>query len=147
MIEVQFQLRHHNRLMFPRKHIVVAEDDIFHQVELLTHLSNMFDRQGLVRISIVAGGAAVAAIIKTEPVDLLILDFDMPYGNSADLIAWMKANEVKIPVITASGWEPNLAVMKTLLEEAQIEHKIFSKQQVIIGDADDWIRELMAMTK
>jgi len=138
-----FNIRHHNRLEFPDKHIVVAEDDLIHQVELMTHLSHMFDRQGKVRVSLLAGGIAVAAVLQVEPVDLIILDFDMPYGNAADLIDWMVSNDAKTPIITASGWEPNLAVMQDILGKTDIPHWIYSKSQVITGEADKHIHRLL----
>ena len=115
---------------------MVAEDDLVHQVELLTHLTHRFDRQGKVRVSVVAGAVSVAAILQTEPVDLIILDFDMPFGNAADLIAWMVAEKRTTPIITASGWEPNLAVMESLLSVTDIPYRIASKQDVTLGAAD-----------
>lgn len=140
---MNFQLRHHNRKEFPTKHIVIAEDDIIHQAELMVHFSHMFDRQGKVRISLVCGAAAVASIINTEPVDLLVLDFDMPFGNSPDLIQWMVENDKKIPVITATGWAPNLPVFEQILKDASMPYHLFDKFQVIKGDADKVIHDII----
>jgi DNA-binding NarL/FixJ family response regulator len=86
---------------------------------------------------------AAAAIMQTHQVDLLILDFDMPLGNAADLIAWMVENDRQIPIVTASGWEPNLAVMDSILVKTNIPYRIFSKQQVIVGEADEYIRSFL----
>lgn len=138
---MNFQLRHHNRAEFPDKHVLIAEDDILHQAEFMVHMSHLFERQGKVRVSLVSGAAAVASIINTEPVDVLILDFDMPYGNSADLIPWLVLNGKKIPIVTASGWPPNNEIFKALLESTDIPFRIHSKQEVIAGAADGWIKE------
>jgi CheY-like chemotaxis protein len=132
---MQFQYRHLNRLKYPTHHILVCEDDLTNQYAMVQKLLSMFEPQGTVQISVVPGGLAAAAIIHFCKVDLILLDHDMPEGNGADLLGWMKEENKKIPVITFSGILENNIIMMGLGATHQ-----FMKGDVLTGAADELIK-------
>ena len=82
-----------------------------------------------------------AAIIGSCSVDVILLDHDMPQGNGADLLNWMKKTGRSIPVITFSGIPQNNQIMGTL----GATYAYFQKEDVIGGKADDLIRGLVKL--
>lgn len=135
-----FQDRHWNRQKFPSKHVLVCEDDTSCQSRMAKHFSETFEPQGTVQFSFVPGGRAAAGVILWTPIDLVILDHDMPNGNGADLIHWMKAHKYGMPVITFSGIPQNNATMMNL----GASHR-FHKEEVIAGKADPLIRQILGL--
>ncbi len=137
---MQFQFRHWNRRTYPTKHVVVCEDDLSNQAAIMAKLSTMFDREGHVQVSLVCGGLGAAGIMAWSKVDLVILDHDMPEGNGADLLDWMKKQgRSEVPVITFSGIPENNVRMSGLGA-----HHQFSKRQVLEGEADALIMQYLA---
>jgi hypothetical protein len=64
----------------------------------------------------------------------------MPHGNGADLLAWMKANNNKTPVITFSGIPyNNISMMQNGADH------LFGKGDVINGDADELIKKILEL--
>lgn len=137
---MSFTSRHHNRLVFPYKHLLIVEDIINNQKRVLDHFHSVFDSDGAVQISIVAGAKAAAAIIEQCSIDLIILDHDLPEGNGTDLLNWMREKSIKIPVITFSGIPHNNSHMSTL--GATYE---FHKEEVINGMADNLIKQILTL--
>jgi CheY-like chemotaxis protein len=137
---MQFQFRHHNRIGYPQRHILVCEDNLNCQRDILEHFLKIFDPQGIVQFSVVPGGVAAASIISSVKVDVILLDHDMPEGNGADLLAWLKEKGLTIPVITFSGIPQNNAHMMTL----GATH-MFNKGDVINGAADAIIKGILEL--
>lgn len=139
-----FGVRHINRMIFPRKKIIVCEDDLMHQMEIAEHLLKLFGRQSHVEVTFTSSGAAAASIINTlQHVSLIILDHDMPYGNGSDLITWLYTEHKHIPVITFSGIPENNAHMKKLMDNFKMQNYQFNKDDVIHGNADKIILEII----
>lgn len=126
------------RATFPTKHVLICEDSLNCQSRVLEHLSDIFQPQGTVQFSVVPGTAAAAAIIASVNIDLIILDFDMPEGNGADLMNWLKFNNKKIPIITFSGGHHNNDNMMAMGADYK-----FHKEEVINGQADDLIKSIL----
>jgi CheY-like chemotaxis protein len=127
-------------MTYPQKHVLVCEDDLTQQKRIAEHFSSVFDTQGIVQFSFVPGAVAAASIISSCKIDLVILDHDMPEGNGADLIAWMKENKKDIPIITFSGIAQNNANMMA----AGATH-LAGKEEVIRGQVDDLIKTILGL--
>lgn len=139
-----FQLRHHNRRHFPKRHVIVVEDDIENQLRFAAWASARFDGQGEVQFDFVCSAVAVAAILKNLKPNLIILDHDLPMGNGSDLLTWMGKEGIKdIPVITASGIPNNNKHMASLAEQQGIECYLYEKIQVYLGEADQKIASIL----
>jgi CheY-like chemotaxis protein len=135
-----FQFRHHNRLKYPQKHILICEDDLTQQKRILEHFLVLFEPQGDVQISVVPGALMAAGIISSTKVDLILLDHDMPQGNGSDLLIWLTQQGRSIPVITFSGIPQNNAHMGTLGASCSS----FGKEDVITGKADTLIQGIVS---
>jgi CheY-like chemotaxis protein len=133
-----FHFQHHNRLQFPNKHILIAEDNLSNQKRFVNHFAEVFDPEGDVQISFVPGALMAAGIIHEYKVDLIILDHDMPTGTGTDLLNWMKQYNITIPVITASGIPQNNAWM---MSQGATFH--FQKEEIISGTADKLINDIL----
>jgi DNA-binding NtrC family response regulator len=127
-------------MVYPQKHLMIVEDIISNQRRVLDHFAQIFDSDGLVQISLVPGAIAAASIIKSCKIDVIILDHDLPEGNGSDLLTWMKAENIKIPVITFSGIPYNNTHMGNL----GAEH-IYGKEDVISGNTDVLIKSLLGV--
>src|SRR6185369_4502143 len=140
----EFKFRHHNRLKFPTKKIWILEDDLDAQANFVAWARARFEPKGQVQFDFMASGIAAAAALLHLTPDVLILDHDLPYGNGSDLLGWMKENgKTNIPIITASGWAPNLDHMMRLSQEYGIEMHRFMKYEVYHGKADALILEIL----
>ncbi len=135
-----FQDRHHNRHKFPTKHVLICEDFLDMQCEIMKHFASRFESQGIVQFSLVAGARAAAGVILATPIDLILLDFDMPNGNGADLMGWLRSNGYGMPVLTFSGLKANNDELMRL----GAHHK-FSKDEVLLGKADLLICSLLGV--
>ena len=137
---MSFESRHWNRRQMPTKHVLVCEDDLANQALIASHFASVFDVQGEVEFSFVPGGMHAAGIIGWRKVDLVILDHDMPYGNGADLVKWMRANGHQQPILTFSGIAQNNDILMNL----GANHH-FGKNDVLDGKADALIKKLLGM--
>lgn len=143
-----FQFRHINRRHFPRKYVLVVEDDLENQVRFATWATARFEGQGDVQFDFVTSAISAALILHQLNPHLIILDHDLPYGNASDLLAWMANNGKKdIPIITASGIPHNNQHMVKVCEEYGLEVYHFQKPQVFFGDADHVVRQLLLKDK
>jgi DNA-binding response OmpR family regulator len=137
-----FRLRHHNRLKFPTRHVLVCEDVLANQAGIARHLCDVFEHEGEVVVSFVPGAAQAAAVMQAPPgVHLVILDRDMPHGNGDDLLEWFAASRVQVPVLTFSGIPGNNDALIGLGA-----HHRFEKQAVIDGAADALIKQILGVT-
>lgn len=108
----------------------------------MSRMSSMFDREGHVQVSLACGALGAASILRYSAVHLVILDHDMPEGNGEDLLDWMKKNgKSNTPVITFSGIHENNLKMSQL----GAQH-MFSKSQVLQGDADSLILQYLSVS-
>ena len=137
---MDFQYRHHNRMIYPQKHLLIVEDIIGNQKRVLDHFHSIFDSDGLVQISLVPGAIAAASLIQSCKIDVIILDHDLPEGNGSDLLNWMKKNNKNIPIITFSGIPYNNDHMINL----GAHHK-YGKEEVILGYTDDIIKKILGV--
>jgi CheY-like chemotaxis protein len=136
-----------NRLVHPDRHVVVCEDDLGHQTRMAAHLNNVFEPQGRVQFSFVLGALAAAAIMCSLPVDLVILDHDMPNGNGQTLIHWMASTgRQNVPVVTFSGLAHNNDHMMSFgRDSGMTSMHMFCKNDVVDGHADEVIRTLLGL--
>ena len=138
---MDFQFRHHNRLVYPQKHIMVVEDIIGNQKRIMDHFHQIFDSDGIVQVSIVPGAIHAASMIQSSKIDLIILDHDLPNGNGSDLLNWMKKHNHNIPIITFSGIPYNNQHMVNL----GATH-LFGKEDVINGKSDEIIKFVLGLS-
>lgn len=124
----------------PVRHVLVCEDDLDNQGRAVDHFRRTFEPQGEVVFSVVSGGAAAAGVIEFSDVHLVILDHDMPFGNGADLLRWMRSSGKAIPVVTFSGIPEN----NQRMVELGAAH-CFTKHSVLSGEADALIREILGV--
>ena len=129
-----------NRRRMPVKHIVVCEDVIQNQAGIAAHFERIFPHEGEVQTSLVCGGEAAAALLESVPVDLILLDHDMPYGSGPELLRWMAANGLRVPIVTFSGIPSN----NDALMRAGATHR-FEKGEVLRGGADGLIRGILGI--
>jgi len=129
-----------NRLRMPIRHVLVCEDVLRNQAEIASHFEDLFAHEGEVQVSFVCGAEAAAAILSSMPVDLILLDHDMPFGDGPELLKWMGTRGVSAPVITFSGIPEN----NDRLVRCGAKHR-FEKGDVIRGRADDLIKALLGL--
>lgn len=136
-----------NRLVHPDRHVVVCEDYLNQQVRMATRFCDTFDPQGRVQFSFVPGALSAAAIMHVQPVDLVLLDHDMPNGNGHDLIRWMASTgRQSVPVLTFSGIpENNSRMMSFGRDSGMTSMHMFGKNDVIDGHADEVIKALLGL--
>ncbi|HLY75973.1 MAG TPA: response regulator [Planctomycetota bacterium] len=131
-----------NRTRMPMKHVLVCEDVIRNQAQIAAHFETLFAHEGEVQASFVCGAEAAAAVLSSMEVDLILLDHDMPCGDGPELLKWMKSRRCEVPVITFSGIPAN----NDHLIRCGAEHR-FEKAEVIRGDADGLIKELLRISE
>lgn len=135
---IEIDSTHHNRIDMPTKHILVCDDVTLQQARLAAHLAEILPHEGFVQTSFVPGAIMASAIIEKTPIDLIILDHDMPYGSGPDLLKWLTERELNIPVITFSG----IPVNNDHLMNLGAAYK-FQKDEVINGFADEIIQRII----
>ncbi len=142
---IRFLKRHHNRLEMPDKHILIVEDDIDNQMLFAQWARSLFAPQGKVQIDFVCSGVSAACIMGQLPINLVILDHDLPIGNGSDLIKWMHHHKKKIPIITASGIPENNTMMVVGCNAIGMEVYEFWKPEVIDGKANDIVKKILGV--
>ena len=118
-------IQHINRIAFPDKWCLILEDDMDYQRKFIEEVQEVFGPQGKM-LCVCAPSALWAIKLFSESTSLLektsddmgmqfptfiILDHDMPYGNAQDFLEFYRLNNLKIPVLTASGIAQNNDVM------------------------------------
>lgn len=126
----------YNRLKFPKKHILICEDNLLQQKRIVEYLSSIFDPEGDVICSFVPSAIQAISILGTTQVDLIILDRDMPWGNGDYVVEFVKNK--KIPIITFSGLMDN---NKHLMRLGATYN--FNKESVINGQATQIIKGIL----
>ena len=87
-----------------QKRILVVDDDSMNLVRTKMILGKQYD------VVLAESGEAALNKLKTENIDLVLLDIEMPDMNGIETSERMKALPVKVPVIflTASGYEDDV---------------------------------------
>ena len=87
-----------------QKHILVVDDDSMNLVRTKMILGKQYD------VVLAESGEAALNKLKTENIDLVLLDIEMPDMNGIETFERMKELPVKVPVIflTASGYEDDV---------------------------------------
>lgn len=81
-----------------RGQILLVEDDPDLREELRSLLEN--DHY---RVACVTTVAEARQHLADNPVDLLLLEYRLPDGSGADLLDWIKASPISVPVVILSG--------------------------------------------
>ena len=88
-----------NRLIHRKvANILLAEDDA-----LVRSLSNQILERAGYQVTSVTDGLSAWQALNTGDFDLLITDNDMPNLTGVQLVAKLRINEVRLPIILASG--------------------------------------------
>lgn len=87
-----------------QKRILVVDDDSMNLVRTKMILGKQYD------VVLAESGEAALNKLKTENIDLVFLDIEMPDMNGIETFERMKELPVKVPVIflTASGYEDDV---------------------------------------
>lgn len=87
-----------------KKHILVVDDDSLNLARTKIILAKEYE------VILAESGIDALLKLKSEPVDLVLLDIDMPGMNGIETFERMKALDVNVPVIflTASGLEADV---------------------------------------
>jgi len=139
LYNANFTMAKVNRPIFPQKHILVVEDNLSCQFKIASHFNDIFEEEGHVIASFVSNAIAAAAIIVGKvPVDLILLDHDLQWGNGTELLIMIKELGIIIPVITFSGLPYNNKKMVEIGADYG-----YQKQDVIDGKADHIIKNIV----
>ncbi len=87
-----------------QKRILVVDDDSMNLVRTKMILGKQYD------VVLAESGEAALNKLKTENIDLVLLDIEMPDMNGIETFERMKGLPVRVPVIflTASGYEDDV---------------------------------------
>ena len=102
-------------------HVLVVDDE----PRICKMLTKMLHPMGY-RVSTAPGGAQALEIVKTETVDLILLDLLMPDMNGAETFKNIRKINEKIPVIIITGYPDS-----NLMAEAMAVSPIFILQKPI----------------
>lgn len=137
--KINFTMAQVNRPVFPKKHILVVEDNLLCQNDIAAHFNDIFEKEGQVIVSYVSNAITAAPILLGKvPIHLILLDHDLQWGNGSELLEMMQNMNIKIPVITFSGHPYNNEKMV----KAGADYG-YQKQEVINGDADHIIKRII----
>ena len=109
-----------------KKRILVVDDDGMNLSRTKIILGKDYD------VLLASSGMECLAVLKTEKVDMVLLDIDMPGMNGMETFERMKDYEANVPVIflTASGLEEDV-VTAIKLGAANYLKKPFRPQELI----------------
>jgi CheY-like chemotaxis protein len=94
------------------KTILLVEDD----AAIRTTLGFFLESLGLRYLS-AADGRQATKILETEPVDVLITDFQMPNMDGIELLQWCRARNMHLPVIFISANAHSVASEQIALQD------------------------------
>jgi len=80
-----------------RKHVLVVDDDP-NVLRVIARLLSDY------RVSLARDGHEALAIVRTEPVDLLITDYMMPSMTGQELVATCEGEGRRFPVLVLTGY-------------------------------------------
>ena len=97
---------------FPRKHILVVDDDPEQLMAIKEHLKEFYE------VSLLNGGKNVVKFLKKFKVDLILLDYMMPEIDGPEVLLTLKAYPEyrDIPIVFLTGVSEKEVVTKTILE-------------------------------
>lgn len=91
--------------------ILITDDNLIHQISVKYCIED-FNYNPLVAFN----GKEAISILESKPVDLVILDLQMPVMDGFEFLAWLKEHEEykNIPVIVYSGMADTNTVQEVL---------------------------------
>lgn len=97
---------------FPRKHILVVDDDVEQLTQIKEHLREFYE------VSLVGSGNNAFKFLERFKVDLILLDYLMPEMNGPEVLTLLRENPdyAYIPVMFLTGVSEKETVVKTLVE-------------------------------
>ncbi len=125
-------------------HILVVDDD----ERVRESLRDVLAEEGFLVLA-AANGDEALVIAATFPVDLVILDLNMPIKNGWDTFERLSAEHPLLPVIIATARSNQLftalgAGVGALLEKPlDIPHLLFTVRRLLTEPADDRLRRLI----
>jgi YesN/AraC family two-component response regulator len=103
----------------PRAQTILIVDD---EVDILESLKQLFEVSLKdVKVETAEGGAAALAIIKAQPVDLIVTDYKMPGMNGLEFLNEAKKLVPKVPRILVTAF-PDLELAIKAVNDAKIEN-------------------------
>jgi len=113
-----FSDKHVNRVIFPKRWILIVEDNIEMQALLLNLVRKRYGSEGETLATAVSTARhASALLLDKKLVDRLhciLLDHDTQWGDGSDLLSMLKALSIRVPVCGISGVHRNNVRMKQL---------------------------------
>jgi CheY-like chemotaxis protein len=117
--------------MAGRKHILLVEDD---PIQVRT-FCRKFGTLGVV--SVTGSGIAAIEIIRTQCIDLIVLDYHLVDMDGVHVMTWLRNVGLTVPVMTFSSMPERNIEMATFGAVA------FTKTQVLSGEADTVLKEML----
>ncbi len=128
----------------PQLHILVVDDD----ERVRESLRDVLTEEGFLVLT-AANGDEALVIAETFPVDLVILDLNMPVRNGWDTFERLSAEHPLLPIIIATARSNQLftalgAGVGALLEKPlDIPHLLFTVRRLLTEPAEDRLRRLI----
>ncbi len=99
-------------LKYPRRHILVVDDDPEQLLQIREHLREFYD------VTLVGSGKKMFKYLEKSKPDLILLDYMMPELDGAGVLEQLRGNEEfkDIPVIFLTGVSERETVQKIILE-------------------------------
>ena len=97
---------------FPRKHILVVDDDPEQLMAIKEHLKEFYE------VSLLNGGKNIIKFLKKFKVDLILLDYMMPEIDGPEVLLTLRAYPEyrDIPIVFLTGVSERDVVTKTIVE-------------------------------
>lgn len=103
----------------PRAQTILIVDD---EVDILESLKQLFEVSLKdVNVATAEGGAGALAIIKSQPVDLIVTDYKMPGMNGLEFLSEARKLVPKVPRILVTAF-PDLELAIKAVNDAKIEN-------------------------
>lgn len=119
-----------------RLHVLLVDDDN----EVRSSLAEALSSLGY-RVLTAANGLLGLTALKTEPVDVMVIDFAMPGMNGAQVAARARALRPGLPLVLASGYADTVAIQTVTDANTRILRKPFDVDdlrasiEALVGDA------------
>lgn len=109
-----------NRKTMPTGWMLIVDDHPEWGATMLSELSRVFGPEGRVLFCVAPSAehaAALLLLLGTQNLLHVFVDHDMPWGNGADLLRYLRTNvliETSVPITAMSGLKSNNDVLLTL---------------------------------
>jgi CheY-like chemotaxis protein len=107
------------------KKVLIADDAEFFR----SLLSKTLSAKGYTVLE-AADGAQALSFLKSHEIDYMISDLDMPGGDGFSLLATIKSQDVKIPVLIVTGNEETTLSNYARFGVRDLLHKPFSPEMI-----------------